>query len=111
MNASLQYDLFQKMHSACSRMYPIANDFLHNVEEDAICKLPGLKSIVDYNTVYVYLSGDYFGQFGTPGRPVSSDATGLPVADFEETFSGVQPICTQTSTPSSGEHTNDNAGT
>lgn len=41
MNASVMYDVYQKMHMACSRIYPIALDYIHNTEKEVTFKLPG----------------------------------------------------------------------
>lgn len=54
MNASVAYDVFQLMHSACSRIYPIALDYVHNTEEDTVFKLPGTNLYKHKNR-----SGDY----------------------------------------------------
>ena len=42
MNASVMYDVYQKMHMACSRIYPIALDYVHDIEKDITFKLPGI---------------------------------------------------------------------
>ena len=41
MNASVIYDVYDKMHMACTRIHPIVTDFVHNKEDSVIYKLPG----------------------------------------------------------------------
>ena len=52
MNASVMYDMYQTMHSACSRIYPIAMDYVHNIEDTLTFKLPG--KFHNYIHKYIY---------------------------------------------------------
>ena len=47
MNASALYEQFQQMHAACSRIYPIAMDYVHDMETNTIFKLPGKSPLIN----------------------------------------------------------------
>ena len=40
MDPSAIYNVFDKMHTACSRIHPIAADLVHNKEMLTVYKLP-----------------------------------------------------------------------
>ena len=48
MNASVLYEQFQQMHAACSRIYPIAMDYVHDMETNTIFKLPGKLLLIKF---------------------------------------------------------------
>ena len=50
MNPSVIYEIFDKMHTACSRIHPIAADMVYDKEMMCVYKLPGKKVINKYNT-------------------------------------------------------------